>query len=63
MDTHPDYQIRSDAYKTQKYLALLERLRAKLPASWKVEMLSFTGGVNGSIPKAVWQQHFLTLGI
>ena len=63
MDTHPDYQIRSDAYKTQKYLALLERLRAKLPASWKVEMLSFTGGVNGSIPTAVWQQHFLTLGI
>ena len=63
MDTHPDYQARSDLYKSQKYLPLLTRLRAKLPSTWKVEFLSFTGGVNGSIPKTMWQQHFIKLGI
>ena len=62
-DSHPDYQVRADQYKFQKYHALLTRLRASLPSRWKVEFISFTAGVNGSIPKAVWLTHFNKLGI
>ena len=35
-DSHPDYQVRADQYKFQKYHALLTRLRASLPSRWKV---------------------------
>ena len=62
-DSHPDYEVRADQYKFQKYHALLTRLRASLPSRWKVEFISFTAGVNGSIPQAVWLTHFNKLCI
>ena len=49
-----DWQIRTDAYKEERYAPLREKIAGLLPG-WKVETITFSLGIRGSYNEEKWR--------
>ena len=53
-DWADDWQTRTDAYKTERYTPLRDRIATLLPR-WNIEIVTFSLGIRGSYNEPKWQ--------
>jgi hypothetical protein len=62
-DYRQDWRETTEAYKSDRYQPLRDKMTEALPRGWSVEIVNFTLGIRGSFAETQWTAALASLGV